>query len=163
MKSSGGGAVEQASSGGGAVEQGWWSGGGDRPKISSSVYVTNFPESTSSRDLWKVCSDYGTVVDVFIPFKKSKAGKKFAFVRFIKVIDLERLVENLNTVWIGRFHLYANRVRFERPAKPVVERSHKPCPNLHIAKSAVPSSSFAYVLKERYDPAMNSEPVLVLD
>ncbi|GKF42327.1 RNA-directed DNA polymerase, eukaryota, nucleotide-binding alpha-beta plait domain protein, partial [Tanacetum coccineum] len=128
-------------------------------KISSSVYVTNFPDSTSSRDLWKVCSDYGTVVDVFIPFKKSKAGKKFAFVRFIKVIDLERLVENLNTVWIGRFHLYANRVRFERPAK----RSHKPCPNLHIAKSVVPSSSFASVLKERYDPAMNSEPVLVLD
>ncbi|GJZ35703.1 RNA-directed DNA polymerase, eukaryota [Tanacetum coccineum] len=132
-------------------------------KISSSVYVTNFPDSTSSRDLWKVCSDYGTVVDVFIPFKKSKAGKKFAFVRFIKVIDLERLVENLNTVWIGRFHLYANRVRFERPAKPVVEWSHKPCPNLHSAKSAVSSSSFASVLKERYDPAMNSEPVLVLD
>ncbi|GKA26171.1 RNA-directed DNA polymerase, eukaryota [Tanacetum coccineum] len=53
--------------------------------ISKSVYVANFPDSTSARDLWKVCSAYGTVVDVFIPFKKSKAGKRFAFVRFIKV------------------------------------------------------------------------------
>nr|GEX26254.1 UvrD-like helicase, ATP-binding domain, P-loop containing nucleoside triphosphate hydrolase [Tanacetum cinerariifolium] len=40
-----------------------------------------------TRDLWKVCNDYGTVVDVFIPNKKSKAGKRFAFVRFIKESD----------------------------------------------------------------------------
>ncbi|GKD79477.1 RNA-directed DNA polymerase, eukaryota, partial [Tanacetum coccineum] len=87
-------------------------------KISKSVYVTNFPESTSARDLWKICSVYGTVVDVFIPSKKSKAGKRFAFVRFIKVFNLDRLVENLCTIWIGRFHLFANKVRFERPHKP---------------------------------------------
>ncbi|GJY02775.1 RNA-directed DNA polymerase, eukaryota [Tanacetum coccineum] len=44
-------------------------------KISHSVYVTNFPDSINSRELWKTCSAYGTVVDVFIPFKKSKAGR----------------------------------------------------------------------------------------
>nr|GEW57395.1 hypothetical protein [Tanacetum cinerariifolium] len=27
-----------------------------------------------ARDLWKVCNDYGFVVDAFIPYKKSKAG-----------------------------------------------------------------------------------------
>nr|GEU80441.1 RNA-directed DNA polymerase, eukaryota [Tanacetum cinerariifolium] len=37
------------------------------------VFVTNFPKSISTRDLWKLCSVYGTVVDVFIPSKKSKA------------------------------------------------------------------------------------------
>nr|GEZ62096.1 UvrD-like helicase, ATP-binding domain, P-loop containing nucleoside triphosphate hydrolase [Tanacetum cinerariifolium] len=37
-------------------------------------------------DLWRECIVYGTVVDVYIPFKKSKAGKSFAFVRFIKVL-----------------------------------------------------------------------------
>ena len=87
-------------------------------KISHSIYVTNFPDSVTSRDLWSSCSAYGTVVDVFIPFKKSKAGKRFAFVRFIKVFNLNRLVENLCTIWIGRYHLYANKVRFERPHKP---------------------------------------------
>nr|GFC03175.1 RNA-directed DNA polymerase, eukaryota, nucleotide-binding alpha-beta plait domain protein [Tanacetum cinerariifolium] len=40
--------------------------------ISHSIYVTNFPDSATSRDLWNACSVYGTVVDVFIPLKKSK-------------------------------------------------------------------------------------------
>ncbi|GJR39911.1 RNA-directed DNA polymerase, eukaryota, partial [Tanacetum coccineum] len=88
-------------------------------KISHSIFVTNFPDSINSRDLWRECSVYGTVVDVFIPSKKSKAGKRFAFVRFIKVFNLERLVKNLCTLWIGRYHLYANQVRFDRPHKHV--------------------------------------------
>nr|GEV38034.1 RNA-directed DNA polymerase, eukaryota [Tanacetum cinerariifolium] len=76
-------------------------------------------EGFTPKDLWKVCNDYGIVVDVFIPNKKSKVGKHFAFVRFIKVINLDCLIENLNTIWIGRFHLFANFVRFERPKKLV--------------------------------------------
>ncbi|GJQ94657.1 RNA-directed DNA polymerase, eukaryota [Tanacetum coccineum] len=89
-------------------------------KMSHSIFVTNFPETTSARDLWRECNAFGTVVDVFIPFKKSQAGKRFAFVRFIKVFSLERLVKNVCTIWIGRHHLYANQVRFERPNKPAV-------------------------------------------
>ncbi|GJT84434.1 hypothetical protein Tco_1058776 [Tanacetum coccineum] len=54
------------------------------------------------------------MVDVFIPNKRSKAGKRFAFVRFINVLNLDRLIENLKTIWIGRFHLSANTARFER-------------------------------------------------
>ncbi|GJV53470.1 RNA-directed DNA polymerase, eukaryota [Tanacetum coccineum] len=88
-------------------------------KISHSIYVTNFPDSINSRDLWRECNVYGTVVDVFIPLKKSQAGKRFAFVRFIKVFNLDRLVKNLCTIWIGRHHLFANKVRFERSQKPV--------------------------------------------
>ncbi|GJR41635.1 RNA-directed DNA polymerase, eukaryota, nucleotide-binding alpha-beta plait domain protein [Tanacetum coccineum] len=84
-------------------------------KISKSVFISNFPDDCSSRDLWKVCNGYGTVVDVFIPNKRSKAGKRFAFVRFINVLNLDRLIENLKTIWIGRFHLSANTARFERP------------------------------------------------
>nr|GEV79181.1 RNA-directed DNA polymerase, eukaryota, reverse transcriptase zinc-binding domain protein [Tanacetum cinerariifolium] len=87
-------------------------------KISHSIFVTNFPDSITSCDLWRECNAYGTMVDVFIPFKKSKAGKRFAFVRFVKVLNLELFVKNLCTIWIGRHHLYANQVRFERPQKP---------------------------------------------
>nr|GEV25099.1 pescadillo-like protein [Tanacetum cinerariifolium] len=89
----------------------------DVSKVAKSVFVTNFPESVSAQDLWKSCSVYGTVVDVFIQSKKSKAGKRFAFVRFIKVFNLDRIVKNLCTIWIGRYHLYANSVRFERSHK----------------------------------------------
>nr|GEW31919.1 RNA-directed DNA polymerase, eukaryota, nucleotide-binding alpha-beta plait domain protein [Tanacetum cinerariifolium] len=45
-------------------------------KISKSVFICNFPDDCTNMDLWKVCNDYGTVVDVFIPNKKSKAGKR---------------------------------------------------------------------------------------
>nr|GEZ33841.1 clathrin heavy chain 1 [Tanacetum cinerariifolium] len=58
----------------------------------------------------KILSVNGTVVNVFIPLKKSKVGKRFAFVRFVKVHNLVRLVENLCTIWIGRHHLFANQL-----------------------------------------------------
>ncbi|GJV37238.1 RNA-directed DNA polymerase, eukaryota, nucleotide-binding alpha-beta plait domain protein, partial [Tanacetum coccineum] len=133
-------------------------------KISTSVFVTNFPDTLSSQELWKTCSTYGTVVDVFIPFKKSKAGKKFAFVRFIKVANLDRLVENLCTIWIGRFHLYANRVRFERPpqnwsSKANHDQPPKPKARSHTGAPVGSTNTFASVLKE----GLTSEPVLVLD
>nr|GFB11851.1 RNA-directed DNA polymerase, eukaryota, nucleotide-binding alpha-beta plait domain protein [Tanacetum cinerariifolium] len=85
----------------------------------------------SARELWKTCSVYGTVVNVFIPSKKSKAGKRFAFVRFIKVFNLDRLVANLSTIWIGKLHIIANHVRYERHQKPYVN----PTSNSGSAKS----------------------------
>nr|GEW26121.1 cytochrome P450 71AV8-like [Tanacetum cinerariifolium] len=57
-------------------------------KISKSVFVTNFLKDSTARDLWKIYRDYGTVVDVFIPFKRSKSAKRFAFVCFIKIASL---------------------------------------------------------------------------
>ncbi|GJU65091.1 RNA-directed DNA polymerase, eukaryota, partial [Tanacetum coccineum] len=69
--------------------------------ISKTLFVTNFPDHTSARDLWGTCKAYGTVVDVYIPFKKSKAGKRLAFVRFIKVENLDRLVANLSDSFKG--------------------------------------------------------------
>nr|GFD06456.1 RNA-directed DNA polymerase, eukaryota, nucleotide-binding alpha-beta plait domain protein [Tanacetum cinerariifolium] len=87
--------------------------------IARYIFVTNFPDSTSSKDLWKLCHSYGTVVDVYIPNCRSKAGKRFAFVRFIKVDNVDRLVGNLCTLWIGRMHLHANVVRFERTPSQV--------------------------------------------
>ncbi|GJU20654.1 nucleotide-binding alpha-beta plait domain-containing protein [Tanacetum coccineum] len=87
----------------------------DVAKISVSVYISNFPESCSAKDLFHQCKQYGHVVDSFIPNKRSKSGKRFGFVRFINVFNEERLVNNLCTVWIGRYKLQANIARFKRP------------------------------------------------
>ncbi|PWA50859.1 RNA-directed DNA polymerase, eukaryota, Nucleotide-binding alpha-beta plait domain protein [Artemisia annua] len=125
-------------------------------KIFKSVFVTNFPDDATARDLWKACNTYGTVVDVFIPFKRSKAGKRFAFVRFIKVFNLDRLVENLCTIWMGRFHLHANHVRFERPQKP-----NNPIPKGIYTEAN--KNSFASVLKNGHVPSVIPDPALVLD
>ncbi|GJT17383.1 putative RNA-directed DNA polymerase, eukaryota, reverse transcriptase zinc-binding domain protein [Tanacetum coccineum] len=86
----------------------------DVAKISTSVYVTNFPESISAKELFNSCKIYGHVVDSFIPSKRAKNGKRFGFVRFINVFNAERLVNNLCTVWIDRHKLQANIARFQR-------------------------------------------------
>nr|GEV33676.1 RNA-directed DNA polymerase, eukaryota [Tanacetum cinerariifolium] len=135
--------------------------------ISMSVFVTNFPDSFGSRDLWSLCEEYGKVVDVFIPNLKSKAGKRFAFVRFIGVDDMDRLIGNLCTLWVGRLHLLANAVRYERPPKS------SPSVKLPFVKSyapftSSPSGSFADAVKDNKNVPPHSSPVscspaLVLD
>nr|GEV22410.1 nucleotide-binding alpha-beta plait domain-containing protein [Tanacetum cinerariifolium] len=62
----------------------------DVARISTSIYVTNFPNSFSAKDLFYLCKQYGHVVDSFIPIKRSKNGKRFCFVRFINVFNEER-------------------------------------------------------------------------
>nr|GEU40815.1 RNA-directed DNA polymerase, eukaryota, reverse transcriptase zinc-binding domain protein [Tanacetum cinerariifolium] len=88
----------------------------DVAKIATSVYVLNFPESISAKELFHYCKTYGHVVDSFIPTKREKNGKRFGFVRFINVFNEVRLVNNLCTVWIDRYKLHANIVKFHRPA-----------------------------------------------
>nr|GEX20477.1 nucleotide-binding alpha-beta plait domain-containing protein [Tanacetum cinerariifolium] len=83
-------------------------------KISTSVFVANFLDSFGAKDLWNTCNQYGQVVDAYIPYRRSKAGKRFGFVRFIKVLDVDRLVDNLCTVWVGRHKLQANISRFQK-------------------------------------------------
>nr|GEW68655.1 ribonuclease H-like domain-containing protein [Tanacetum cinerariifolium] len=87
----------------------------DVSKISTSIYVTNFPETFFAKDLFHSCKVYGHVVDSFIPLKRSKDGKRFGFVRFINVFSVERLVTNLCTIWVDRFKLHANVAHFNRP------------------------------------------------
>ncbi|GKA40994.1 RNA-directed DNA polymerase, eukaryota, partial [Tanacetum coccineum] len=65
----------------------------DVAKISTSVYITNFPESISAKELFNSCKIYGHVVDSFIPNKRAKNGKRFGFVRFINVFNVERVVK----------------------------------------------------------------------
>ncbi|GKA88504.1 RNA-directed DNA polymerase, eukaryota [Tanacetum coccineum] len=105
-------------------------------RISKSVFVTNFPDSFGSRDLWNLCEAYGKVVDAFIPNRKSKA--------------------------VGRFHLHANAVRYERSNKPPPSVRF-PLPQIHKQ-----SGSYATAVKDFNSPPVISSPVssspaLVLD
>ncbi|GJZ26819.1 RNA-directed DNA polymerase, eukaryota [Tanacetum coccineum] len=64
----------------------------DVQKISTSVFITNFPDMLSANDLFNTCKQYGHVVDAFIPNKRMKAGKSMGW----------------------RFKLHANIAMFER-------------------------------------------------
>ncbi|GKD72028.1 RNA-directed DNA polymerase, eukaryota [Tanacetum coccineum] len=130
-------------------------------KISKSVFITNFPDDCSSKDIWKVCKDYGTVIDVFIPNKKSKAGKRFAFVRFIRVLNFDRLIENLKTIWIGSFHLFANPVRFERPKAHTIQ-NEKPVAPVKVPAFKQPNATYQGGPKGHVLASL-LQPSLVLD
>nr|GEZ96153.1 nucleotide-binding alpha-beta plait domain-containing protein [Tanacetum cinerariifolium] len=95
----------------------------DVQKISTSVFVTNFSDGYGAKDLWNTCKLYGHVVDVFIHDRRTKAGKRFGFVRFIKVLDIDRLINNLCTVWVGCNKIHANVARFQR--EPLHKQSNK--------------------------------------
>ncbi|GJX14440.1 nucleotide-binding alpha-beta plait domain-containing protein [Tanacetum coccineum] len=89
----------------------------DVAKISTSIFVLNFLDFVSAKDLFHSCKQYGHVVDSFIPMKRLKDGKRFGFVRFINVFNVERLVNNLCTIWLNRCKLHANIARFNRDQK----------------------------------------------
>ncbi|GKC56787.1 RNA-directed DNA polymerase, eukaryota, partial [Tanacetum coccineum] len=64
-------------------------------RLSCNIFITNFPNHLSAKELWSTCAQHGTVTDVYIPKKVSKQGKPFAFARFIKVTDVDLLIKNL--------------------------------------------------------------------
>ncbi|GJX82596.1 nucleotide-binding alpha-beta plait domain-containing protein [Tanacetum coccineum] len=59
-------------------------------KLSSSIFVTNFPDKFSAKELWTVCKQYGTVVDAFIPDRRSKAGKRGVILKRWPKTNLEK-------------------------------------------------------------------------
>ncbi|GKE39998.1 nucleotide-binding alpha-beta plait domain-containing protein, partial [Tanacetum coccineum] len=142
----------------------------DVEKISTSIFVTNFPEACSAKELFTACKQYGHVVDSFIPIKRSKTGKRFGFVRFINVFNEERLVNNLCTVWIDRFKLQANIARFHRApvnGNNLHEKKNVRTTNSNLYRNeGVNSKSFASALNShahvhtKLDPP---SPAIVLD
>nr|GEY29317.1 nucleotide-binding alpha-beta plait domain-containing protein [Tanacetum cinerariifolium] len=138
----------------------------DAQKIFTYVFVTNFPDGYGAMDLWNTCKLYGHVVDVFIPDRRTKAGKIFGFVRFIKVLDIDRLINNLCTVWVGRNKIHANVARFQR--EPLNKQSNKVnnegTNNVnHGAKGM--TNSYAHVVKgnQVQNVGMKECPNMVLD
>nr|GFB52818.1 RNA-directed DNA polymerase, eukaryota, reverse transcriptase zinc-binding domain protein [Tanacetum cinerariifolium] len=45
-------------------------------KITSSIYITNFPDYVDAKRLWVECQSYRRIVDAYIANKRSKAGKR---------------------------------------------------------------------------------------
>nr|GEX96147.1 RNA-directed DNA polymerase, eukaryota [Tanacetum cinerariifolium] len=72
-----------------SAEQAFWSQNSrdsEEPNLSISTTIVEVP-----KELPKVSMQYGHVVDAFIPGRRSKKGKRFGFVRFIRVLGVDRL------------------------------------------------------------------------
>nr|GEV68229.1 RNA-directed DNA polymerase, eukaryota [Tanacetum cinerariifolium] len=92
----------------------------------------------------------------------SKASKRLVFVRFIKVDDIARLIRNLCTLWVGRYHLHANVVRYERPSKPH-QTSRFPHYNDHSPPGSYVAVFKDYKSKNNTSNSSPYTPALVLE
>lgn len=79
-----------------------------------TFFFRNFPKSCSEEDLRRRFETIGKVPDLFIPAKRDKKGKHFAFVRFRRGEGEDSLLTLLNNIWIGSFIIRAFVPRFIR-------------------------------------------------
>ncbi|GKE69367.1 nucleotide-binding alpha-beta plait domain-containing protein [Tanacetum coccineum] len=144
----------------------------DVNRISTSIFITNFLESSKAKDLFQACKQYGHVVDSFIPVKRTREGKRFGFVRFINVFNVDRLVNNLCTIWVGRFKLHANLARFQRallkerqiPAKSIGVEPRGAIKSSRLNNETMESGkSFVNVVKASNTVGFMDSPPIVLD
>nr|GFB25271.1 hypothetical protein [Tanacetum cinerariifolium] len=124
----------------------------DVQKISTYVFVTNFPDGYGAKDLRYTCKLYGHAVDVFIPDRKTKADKRFGFVRFIKVLDIDRLINNLctgtnnvNHGAKGMTNSYAHVAKGNQVQNVGMEE----CPNMVLDETCLNHEDFSLCLLEK--------------
>ncbi|GJV36973.1 nucleotide-binding alpha-beta plait domain-containing protein [Tanacetum coccineum] len=104
-----------------------------------------------------------------------KSGKRFGFVRFINVFNVERLVSNLCTIWVDRFKLQANIARYQRPPlnkngsqevkSNVPPRNSSQLPQ-NVTNNVVNDNSYVNVVKSNPLSVMGddiSSPAIVID
>lgn len=80
----------------------------------TSVYISEFPEFSSSRDLFELLGCVGDVVEVSISPRRNKVGKRFGFTRFIEKSDPWMLAVRVDNIQIGGRKIHANLPRFQR-------------------------------------------------
>ncbi|KAL4383787.1 hypothetical protein GQ457_15G029600 [Hibiscus cannabinus] len=64
-----------------------------------TLFVHNIADRLHWKGVWKVFDRHGVVVDVFIPHRRSRAGRWFGFVRMASKEDADRVIERLNGFW----------------------------------------------------------------
>ncbi|GJS77855.1 RNA-directed DNA polymerase, eukaryota, reverse transcriptase zinc-binding domain protein [Tanacetum coccineum] len=96
---------------------------------------------------------------------RTKEGKRFGFVRFINVFNVDRLVNNLCTIWVGQFKLHANKARFQRATLNKGQGAdHKKVANSSRPNSGDSGSSNSYVNAVKNHKSVDHDsPAIVLD
>ncbi|GJV46620.1 RNA-directed DNA polymerase, eukaryota, reverse transcriptase zinc-binding domain protein [Tanacetum coccineum] len=86
----------------------------DVSKISTSIFVTNFPDSFSAKDLFHSCKQYGHWRILYSKHRDKRWVKRYLDCSFYQFFNVERLVNNLCTIWVGRLKFHANVARFKK-------------------------------------------------
>lgn len=71
-------------------------------ELSTRIYITNFPSAWDVKKIRTKCKEFG-IVEMF-----SSVGKKFTFVKFLNISNVNNLVNRMQSNWYGIYHVYAN-------------------------------------------------------
>jgi hypothetical protein len=88
-------------------------------KDSIPFFFTNIPDQASTTDLWRLFASFGYVGEVFMANKLDKWGRRFGFVKYREVRDVNVLADRLKEVWLWDTRLKVNKARFGREEKEV--------------------------------------------
>lgn len=79
-----------------------------------TCFFSEFPENFGAKEMFRAFEKYGKVVDVVIPAKRDKLGRRFGFARFVGVSDVKLFGIKLDNIIIGATKIFVNTPRFER-------------------------------------------------
>ncbi|XP_058784074.1 uncharacterized protein LOC131658840 [Vicia villosa] len=79
----------------------------------SSFYVSSFSDRCKAIDIFKLFGCVGEVVEVVIPPRRNKFGRRFGFARFKEVVDERMVAMRLDNILIDGVKIHANQPRFQ--------------------------------------------------
>ena len=84
-----------------------------------TIFVDNLPESMVTRGLYNIFSNYGIVMDVFIPNKRRKMTRsRFGFVRYNCSVAADIAVQKAHGLWCDDRALKVKKTDFGKEYVP---------------------------------------------
>ncbi|GKV46852.1 hypothetical protein SLEP1_g53813 [Rubroshorea leprosula] len=107
--------------------------------------------TVSGKDTGMVLQMYGRVVDVYLPSKRDKRGKRYGFVQLTGVKDEFQMERRLNEMWIGSYKMRV-KIANARQRKTSTPRKVQGVPKVNGSKCSMnrlvqPGHSYAQAVK----------------
>ncbi|PNX71430.1 hypothetical protein L195_g027309, partial [Trifolium pratense] len=80
----------------------------------TTYFFSDIPDSFGAKALFNAFHYYGDIMEVVIPAKRDKGGRRFGFARFDRVNDPRQFEFELDNIIIGRNKISVNLSRFKR-------------------------------------------------
>ncbi|CAJ2667747.1 unnamed protein product [Trifolium pratense] len=82
-----------------------------------TYFFTDFPDSFGANAMSNIFHKYGDIVEVVIPDRRDKRGRRFGFARFENVSNTRSFEYELDGIIIGRDKISVNISRFQREVR----------------------------------------------
>jgi hypothetical protein len=91
----------------------------------TTYFFTDFPKTFGAKAMFNAFQYYGDIVEVVIPAKRDKGGRRFGFARFDQVRDVRGFEQELDKITIRRDKISINLSRFHRFDAELISRDRK--------------------------------------